>query len=122
VGLFDEGYYPAFYEDMDFCLRARNKGYRLVLAPQATMWHKVSSATGGTDSPRERYLMARNSVRFFRKHIRGWRWLIVAPYRFGSALKTVGRLLLHGNTESALSYIRGIMDGLKISIEEQGTH
>lgn len=121
VGLFDEGYSPIYYEDMDLSLRARQAGYRLLFIPQAHMWHKVSAAAGGSGSPRERYLMARNSVRFFRKHIRGWRWLIVIPYRMGSAIKTVLRLLYHKRVESAWSYLRGLKDGLRTSIDEKGT-
>jgi GT2 family glycosyltransferase len=112
VGLFDMGYYPIYYEDVDLCLRARRAGYRLLLVPSARMWHKVSASGGGSGSPRERYLMARNSVRFFRKHVRGWHWLIVVPYRLGSAVKTTLRLLLRRNCQSALAYWRGLRDGL----------
>jgi GT2 family glycosyltransferase len=115
IGLFDTGYNPIYYEDVDLCLRARRAGYRLLLVPRACMWHKVSASGGGAGSPRERYLMARNSVRFFRKHVRGWQWLAVIPYRLGSALKTTGRLLYQGRSESALAYWRGLRDGLIIS-------
>ncbi len=121
VGLFDEGYFPIYYEDMDLSLRARQAGYRLLLIPQAHMWHKVSAAAGGSGSPRERYLMARNSVRFFRKHTRGWRWVAVAPFRFGSEVKTVLRLLIKKRKESAWSYLRGLKDGFGVSIEAKGT-
>ena len=113
VGMFDMLYHPIYYEDVDLCLRARRAGYRLLLVPQARMWHKVSASGGGADSPRERYLMARNSVRYFRKHVRGARWLAVVPWRLGSAIKTVGRLILRGNSESAMSYLRGLRDGLR---------
>jgi GT2 family glycosyltransferase len=125
VGLFDTGYHPIYYEDVDLCLRARRAGYRLLLIPSAHMWHKVSASGGGADSPRERYLMARNSVRFFRKHVRGRQWLIIVPYRMGSAIKTTIRLLCRGRYESALAYWRGLRDGLTISTvsgEEKFAH
>ena len=95
------------------CLRARRTGYRLLLVPQAQMWHKVSASGGGADSPRERYLMARNSVRYFRKHVTGARWLAVIPWRLGSAIKTVVRLILRRNGEAAAAYLRGLKDGLQ---------
>ena len=120
VGLFDTGYCPIYYEDVDLCLRARQAGYRLLLVPSARMWHKVSASGGGAGSPRERYLMARNSVRFFRKHVQGWRWLVVIPYRLGSAVKTTIRLLYHGRRKSALAYLRGLCDGLRMSLETEG--
>jgi len=115
VGLFDEGYHPIYYEDLDLSLRARQAGYRLLMVPSARMWHKVSASGGGADSPRERYLVARNSARFFGKHVRGWRWLIVVPYRLGSAVKMTTRLLCQGKRESALAYLRGLRDGLRRS-------
>jgi GT2 family glycosyltransferase len=115
VGLFDTGYRPIYYEDVDYSLRARQAGYRLLLVPTAHMWHKVSASGGGSGSPRERYLMALNSVRFFRKHVRGWRWLVVVPYRLGSAIKTTIRLLVQGRTDSVLSYWRGLRDGFAVS-------
>jgi GT2 family glycosyltransferase len=41
-------YEPMFlyYEDSDFCARALRAGYRIVMAPKARIWHKVSSTTG----------------------------------------------------------------------------
>jgi GT2 family glycosyltransferase len=116
VGMFDMLYYPIYYEDVDLCIRARRTGYRLLLVPQARMWHKVSASGGGADSPRERYLMARNSVRYFRKHVHGARWLAVIPWRTGSAAKTVIRLLKHGRGEAARAYLHGLWDGLRLAM------
>jgi GT2 family glycosyltransferase len=113
VGLFDERFFM-YYEDMDFSLRVRRAGYRIVLAPDARMWHKVSISSGGSDSPNERYWMARSSVIFFRKHVRGLRWCVVAPYRSASAIKTVARLLVRGRHMAALAYLRGLRDGLRV--------
>jgi len=117
VGLFDEGYHPIYYEDVDLCVRARAAGFRLLLVPAARMWHAVSASSGGANSPRERYLMARNSVRFFRKHIRGWRWLAVIPYRVGSAVKTVARLVFRRRYRAAFSYLQGLYHGLTVPLE-----
>jgi GT2 family glycosyltransferase len=113
VGLFDEDYHPIYYEDVDLCVRARAAGFTLLLVPTAKMWHKVSASAGGADSPRERYLMARNSIRFFRKYIQGWRWLAVIPYRTGSAVRTIVRLSTRGRFDAAASYLRGLVDGIK---------
>jgi GT2 family glycosyltransferase len=113
VGLFDVGYHPIYYEDSDLSLRVDRAGYRQLLVPRARMWHKVTASGGGFDSPRHRYLMARNSVRFFRKHVRGWRWWIVIPYRLGSALKITLRLLWRGRRAALVAYWRGLRDGLK---------
>jgi GT2 family glycosyltransferase len=112
TGLFDERFFM-YYEDSDYCLRARAAGYRLMVVPQAVVWHRVAASAGGSDSPDERYHMALSSVRFFRKHTRGWRWAVVAPYRTGSALKTLLRLLAAGRRDSALAYARGLLHGFR---------
>ncbi len=49
VGLFDERFFM-YYEDSDFCLRVRQAGFRILLAPGARMWHKVAASSGGADS------------------------------------------------------------------------
>jgi len=110
VGLFDERFFM-YYEDSDLSLRARQAGFKLLLSPQARVWHKVAVSSGGSDSPNERYWMARSSVLFFHKHVRGLRWLIVLPYRAGSAVKTVLRLIGEGKGPSVRAYLRGLYDG-----------
>jgi GT2 family glycosyltransferase len=111
VGLFDERFFM-YYEDSDLCLRVRQAGYRILLVPGAKMWHKVAASSGGSDSPSERYAMARSSVLFFRKHVRGWQWLIITFYRIGSALKTTIRLLRYRKVVAATAYWRGLLAGI----------
>jgi GT2 family glycosyltransferase len=113
IGPFDERFFM-YYEDNDFCLRARQLGFRLLLVTQAALWHKGSASSGGMDSPARRYAMARGSVQFFRKHVRGTRWLVVGPYRLGSALKTTGRLLAQRRGAATLAYWRGLRDGFRV--------
>ena len=119
IGLFDTGYHPIYYEDADLSMRARQAGYRLLMVPTAKMWHKVSRSGGGFDSPRQRYLMARHSVRFFRTYVHGWRRLVVVAYRFGSAIKTTLRLAWRRRFRSIGAYWRGLRDGFKSSIVSQ---
>lgn len=111
IGLFDERFFM-YYEDSDLSLRARDGGYRLLISPEAHVWHKVAMSSGGSDSPNERYWMARSSVLFYRKHVHGVRWLIVLPYRLASAIKTIVRLKISGQHSSVSTYLRGLKDGL----------
>jgi GT2 family glycosyltransferase len=112
VGLFDERFFM-YYEDSDFCLRARNQGCKLIVVPDARMQHRVALTIGGLDSPAERYHMALASVQFFRKHVHGRRWWIVFPYRVASACKTVLRLMRSGHSRSARAYALGLWHGLR---------
>jgi GT2 family glycosyltransferase len=110
VDLLDERFFM-YYEDSDYCLRVRRAGYRLLVVPGASLLHKVSLSSNGSDSQSERYWMGRSSVLFFRKHIHGWRWLPVMFWRSGSLIKTTLRLLMAGRADSARAYVVGVIDG-----------
>jgi len=69
TGFLDPDYY-LYYEEADWCVRARNQGYRIVCVPQAKMWHKVSRSIGSS-SPLVSYYMTRNALLFLRKHLSG---------------------------------------------------
>ncbi len=116
IGLYDTGFHPAYYEDIDLCVRARHAGWRMLMVPDAKLWHKGAASSGGWGSPAERYLMARHSVRYFRKYVHGWRWLVVGPYRLGSALKMTLRLALRRRFDSIAAYWRGLRDGCRAPI------
>jgi len=53
VGLFDEAY-PMAYEDVDYCLRAWQAGYRVFYAPTARLYHLESQTRGSSLGERER--------------------------------------------------------------------
>lgn len=40
IGLLDPDYFM-YYEDVDFCLRAKEHGYKIIYSPRAIVWHKV---------------------------------------------------------------------------------
>jgi GT2 family glycosyltransferase len=60
IGLFAPEYFLLF-EDADWSLRARKRGFTLRFAPTARLWHKVSPGFGGTWSPNYLYYYTRNA-------------------------------------------------------------
>ncbi len=82
-----------------------------VMPGRARVLHDVSASSGGRDSPMERYWMAESSGRYFRKHGRGPRMLLIIPFRLASALKMTARLLAQGKREALRSYWAGLADG-----------
>jgi GT2 family glycosyltransferase len=46
VGLLDEAFF-VYWEDTEFCLRLRKKGWRIAAAPDSRVLHKVSASTRG---------------------------------------------------------------------------
>src|SRR5258708_18500680 len=67
VGFFDEGFFPASFEEADLCHRIRTAGYKVVYVPNAVAIHD-ESATTGKDSRRYYHYYHRNRVRFVLKH------------------------------------------------------
>ena len=60
IGLFDERYFYSF-EDIEFCLRARRAGRRIVLVPQALAYHEGHQSIGAASASRL-YYAARNHL------------------------------------------------------------
>jgi len=61
VGLLDEELF-AYLEDVDWCLRIRDTGLRVVFAPSLRAWHRVSASTGGKASTTSLYYHCRNML------------------------------------------------------------
>ena len=74
IGPLDAGYFPAYFEETDLCLRARRAGYRVVYAPRARLIHH-ESVTVGKFTERYYYLYHKNRIRFMLKNY-SWRFLI----------------------------------------------
>ena len=67
VGELDEQFSPAYYEDVDLCLRARNAGLRVLYEPQAIVTHKEASMLAG-ESREKMHLFHNNRLRLVLKH------------------------------------------------------
>lgn len=50
IGGLSEDYFM-YCEDMDYCIKAQENGYRILYNPRAVIYHCVSSSGGGADSP-----------------------------------------------------------------------
>jgi GT2 family glycosyltransferase len=73
VGLFaDELFFMC--EDVDWSLRARARGYRLLVVPCAKVGHGVARSQGGEHSPRSTYYGLRNQLEVCRRHAPLGRW------------------------------------------------
>ncbi len=114
AGLFDERYFM-YFEDLDWSLRLQQSGYRLRLAADAHLYHRVAASSGGLESPFRRYHLARSGVIFWRTHRRVGNPPAILVFRAASALKMLSRLLMKGKFAVAAAYWRGLRDGLRQS-------
>lgn len=68
IGFFE----PKFFlntEEIDFCARAKRKGYKLILVPKARVWHKVATSFGYENSPMKMYFIYRNRLLFAERNL-----------------------------------------------------
>jgi len=68
LGRFDERYHPAYFEEVDFCLRAWHAGLRVVYEPASVAIHAEASSSGGALSPLFLRRYHRNRMRFLARH------------------------------------------------------
>jgi len=67
MGGFDEDFAPAYYEDVDLCLRLRARGYRVRTIPAAKVVH-LSGQSYGAGTWRFIELSLKNRIRLLVKH------------------------------------------------------
>lgn len=68
AGLFDEGFF-LYWEDTEFCLRLRKRGWRIAAAPGSRVLHKVHGSSGGNKLMLDRHQTA-SGLRLLRLHSR----------------------------------------------------
>ncbi len=64
VGLLDEDYF-AYWEETDWCTRAREAGLRCYYVPAARVWHKAAASLAASND--FHFLFRRNALLFLRK-------------------------------------------------------
>ena len=60
LGMFNELYSPAYYEDSDLCLSAWRRGWSSWYTSKTVAWHKISATSEKVDSNFKNNLMLRN--------------------------------------------------------------
>ena len=69
AGLIDESFF-LYYEETDWCVRARRLGISSVAVPASCVWHEAG-ASGGRTSPQITYYMTRNALWFLKRNLTG---------------------------------------------------
>jgi len=94
IGDLDPGY-RAYFEDADFCVRARRAGFRIRYIPAAHVWHRISASTGGQLSRRKAGRKLASARRFFGRYARPYHWVTI-PFFFVLDVIRIGGLVLAG--------------------------
>jgi N-acetylglucosaminyl-diphospho-decaprenol L-rhamnosyltransferase len=105
LGGFDEGFYPLWFEDVDFCRRIADRGLRVAYVPSAVAKH-----TGGHSIPKlplemRRFYWYRSFLRYAVKHFRpGTFRAVCLAVVTGSLLRTAGECALRGSLKPLAEY------------------
>jgi GT2 family glycosyltransferase len=111
VGLLDESYF-AYVEDIDFCKRSIDAGFKISVCPQARVIHKVSRTTGHL-SPAQLYLKTRNRAYFIKKNISPVFWPISFSWYLFLNVVWALRGIVYKDFRSFHAIKAGMMDWMK---------
>ena len=110
VGGFDHTYF-SYVEDVEWSIRCRRAGFRIVLCPQAKLWHDVS-VTGRKRPAMMRYYLTRNHLWTLRRHASAWQFATALMFLPARSLLRLFRLAFAADVKSMQAELRGIRDGL----------
>jgi GT2 family glycosyltransferase len=91
VGGFDERFYPAWYEDVDFCVRLKEKGWEIYFLPTAAFLHEGGYSADALGSEKFAHAYYGNQMRYAQKH---FGFVGSAAVRISVAAGMIGRMLV----------------------------
>ena len=105
LGGFDESFYPLWFEDVDFCRRALDKGYQLYYVPEAVARHQGGHSISQLSVEKRRVYWYGSLLRYSAKHFRprSFRAVCLAVVA-GSLLRSVGETILQGSLRPLAVY------------------
>jgi hypothetical protein len=112
TGGFDEQI-QVYYEDVDFCLAARRRGFALVVAPEAVLYHDGLRGFASGLTPWAAYLKARNPWLLLRRHASPLDWLAFVPSYTAMVLASALLYRLRGRADVAAALGRGAAAGVR---------
>lgn len=92
--------FAAYYEDADFCMRARRAGFRVVYVPSGKVWHKISASTGGQLGAAKVSRKLRSTFIFLRRYASWHHWLTI-PFGFAADALRIAVLVASGRIRDA---------------------
>ncbi|HOP79400.1 MAG TPA: glycosyltransferase family 2 protein [Armatimonadota bacterium] len=106
IGLLDPRTF-LYYEESDWCFRAKEAGLRTVIVPSSKIWHKVSrSISPGSNT--QLYYFCRNRLYFLKKHgIGKGRLLHLSLTHFG---RMAAAMAVRGDKKASHTVLRAVCD------------
>jgi len=81
IGPFDEKFF-IWFEEVDFCLRARKTGYKILYSPAGSIVHYGGESFSKLDTLKKQTLYSRSLLHYFWKNKPKWQWFILYLLKF----------------------------------------
>jgi GT2 family glycosyltransferase len=92
LGGFDEKFHPLWFEDVDFCRRAADRGYRFFFEPLAVAKHTGGHSIGSLSLEMRRFYWYRSLLKYSAKHFRPFAFRCVClAVAAGSVLRGIAQ-------------------------------
>ncbi|SCG86386.1 glycosyltransferase family 2 protein [Methanobacterium congolense] len=103
-----------YYEDTDFCVRAKRAGFKIICANDSKVWHKTSVSSKRVSGTRE-YYSARNLFLFMRKYANKKQFYTFLMYFIGFKFWFNSGLIIfyHREPRAFVPFVKGVLDGFK---------
>ena len=105
LGGFDESFFPLWFEDVDFCRRALDRGHQLYYVPEAVACHRGGHSISQLSVEKRRIYWYGSLLRYSAKHFRPSSFRVVCmAVVAGSLLRSVGETILQGSFRPLAAY------------------
>lgn len=116
VGLLDPIFF-AYYDDTDWCFRAKKAGYKIILVPESTIFHQNYSIykTNNKLNSIKSYYLARNAIIFGRKNLSGLKKMsyLLAQFIFRAPFNLA---FLMQDFNSFKKYLKGVLEAIVLKL------
>lgn len=123
VGLLDPSFF-VYWEENDYCLRAKKEGFRIVYCTKAKIWHKDWSRAKGPHTnvrinSHAVYYLSLNRFRFMKKHATTLQKITASLCYFGFELwfLSIIYLIYHHSVRGFKSLLKGSINGVRLLIK-----
>ena len=121
VGMLPDEYFM-YFEDVDFCVKVQEAGYKIVYEPKAVIYHKVGISGGGEESPFSIKWCTRNRIYFMNKYsykVSKGKFILSNLFFYTTRFIRIIQYYLKSDKKRANAIIEGIKEGRKFVKERE---
>ena len=108
LGELDERFSPIYFEETDYCARARKAGFKVIFTPNVKIIHFGSKITETQPSKWMYVVMKKNRIRYVLLHFPWWKLLLTTPFEIARLAKSLFELRLHWLLEAYWLNLRSL--------------